>query len=548
MSKRPHRLLPILAAALVVFGLLCPAALAADQPVKNVIFLMTDGTAAGHLTLARWYKGGPLALDGFLVGAVKTHSAESVITDSAAAATAFATGFKSNSGFVGILPAVVSTPGVAAPPEAGKYKPVATVLEGARLAGKAVGLVATANVQHASPAAFSAHTPTRGDYHLIAKQQVYENIDVVLGGGKKYLLPKDQGGSRADGLNLLDTLRGRGYAVAETAADLRRVKSDKVWGLFATDAMHYDIDRKLLAPHEPSLAEMTAKAVEILSRNPNGFFLFVEASKVDWAAHANDPVGVVSDLLAYDAAVAAALDFAAKDGHTLVIACADHGTGGLSIAARLKTDDRTSFGALVPPLRRASLSGEGVAQMLGSDFSPGAIRFALQEYYGIGDLTDAELTKLEKAGRGFARAIGPLLSARSAVGWVYGGHTGDDVFLYAYGPGRPVGLHDNTDVARLIARGLGFDLAAVGEKLFVPAASLGQHPGVTVTLETAANGGQSLVVGRGFKRAVLPVDTNLAILGATTCELPGITVHIAATGQTYIPARAAELVRAYLGL
>ena len=155
-------------------------------PAKNVILLMTDGTSSTHITLTRWYKGAPLALDSILVGGLRTYSAESLVTDSAPAATAFATGYKTNSKFIGILPEKTTVPGVPAISEEDKYKPVATVLEGARLLGKSVGLVATSQVQHASPAGFSAHTPFRDRYTLIAEQQVYGDIDVVFGGGLQY--------------------------------------------------------------------------------------------------------------------------------------------------------------------------------------------------------------------------------------------------------------------------------------------------------------------------------------------------------------------------
>jgi alkaline phosphatase len=222
---------------------------------------MTDGTAATHIAMARWYKGAPLALDGILTGAVRTYSAESVITDSAPAATAFATGYKTNSQFLGILPETTTVPGVAPIDAELKYKPVATVLEGARLAGKAVGLVATSNIQHASPAAFSAHTPYRDKFNVIAKQQVYEGIDVVFSAGKKYLVPQEAGGMRADGQNLIETLRAGGYAFVETRDQMLALNRGKAWGLFAADSLQNDMDRKTLAPNEPSLAEMTKKAI-----------------------------------------------------------------------------------------------------------------------------------------------------------------------------------------------------------------------------------------------------------------------------------------------
>ena len=170
---------------LLVIGLvllsLCAPAHASDKRFKNVIIMVPDGTTSAHTTVARWYKGAPLALDAMALGGVRTYSSESLITNSAPAATAFATGHKSSDRLIGVLPEAVTVPGLRAVKEKHKYKPVPSVLEGARLTGRSVGLVATANIQHATPAAFSAHWPDRSNYNEIAEQQVYCGIDVVLG-------------------------------------------------------------------------------------------------------------------------------------------------------------------------------------------------------------------------------------------------------------------------------------------------------------------------------------------------------------------------------
>ena len=142
---------------------------------------MIDGAGATHSTLARWYNNGqPLVVEQLVTGAIRTFSAESLITDSAPAATAFATGNKSNTKFVGVLPVKTTMPGVPQLSADLRYKPVATILEAAKLQGKSTGLVATSNIQHASPAGYSSHTHNRGDYNDIAEQQVYLDINVVL--------------------------------------------------------------------------------------------------------------------------------------------------------------------------------------------------------------------------------------------------------------------------------------------------------------------------------------------------------------------------------
>lgn len=524
------------------------AAFAEEKPAKNVIFLMTDGTSAAEIALARWYKGAPLTLDGILVGAVRTYSAESVITDSAPAATAFATGHKSNSKFLGILPESTTVPGVAPTVGEEQYKPAATVLEGARLQGKAVGLVATSNIQHASPAGFSAHTAYRDRYEQIAKQQVYGNIDVVFSAGTRYLLPKGAGGARADGQNLVERLKAEGFAFVESRDEMLALARGKAWGLFAPESLQNDMDRKVLAPREPSLAEMTKKAIELLAQNDKGFFLFVEASKVDWASHGNEPMGVISDLLAYDEAVRVALEFAKRDGNTLVLACADHATGGMAIGAKhiYSIYDKLPFARLIDPLKKADMTGEGVAALIGDDRSDSNIRLVLMRHYGLEDLTDEEIARIQKAGKGRALAavIGPMLSARSAIGWIYAGHTGEDVFLYAYGPHRPSGLIENTQIAAITAKALGFDLNAADRELFVPAEQAFGTLGATVAYDGSDENRPVIVVRKGLMKAELPLDTNLLVIGKKTYKLPGISVYISQTKKMYVPKAAVELAKA----
>ena len=517
-------------------------------PAKNVILLMTDGTSATHITLTRWFKGAPLALDSILVGGLRTYSAESIITDSAPAATAFATGYKSNSKFIGVLPEKTTVPGVAPIAAGDQYKPVATVLEGARLLGKSVGLVATSQVQHASPAGFSAHTPFRDRYDLIAKQQVYGNIDVVFGGGRQYLLPKEQGGTRTDSLNLVEVLKQHGYPVLETRDELLKFKGKKAWGLFAPEAMMYDLDRQTLGPQEPSLAEMTAKAIETLSKNEKGFFLFVEASKVDWAAHANDPMGVISDLLAYDEAVDVALEFAKNDGNTLVMAFADHGTGGMSIGRKefYKIYDKLPYATVLAPLKQAMFTGEGMDRIIGADRSEFNIRIQMMQNFAVDDLTDEEIIAIQKAPRkrAFATVVGPILSKRAAIGWIYTGHTGEDLFLYAFGPNKPTGLIENTDIAKITAQSLGFILSDTSRQLFVDTASALAALGAVSRLDLDNPSHPVLLIEKGLRRARLPVDSNQLIIGAKSHSLPGIVVQIPKTGKVFAPQAAIDLLKA----
>ncbi len=524
----------------------------ANPAQKNVIVLMTDGTGAAHTTITRWYKGGPLALDRMYYSLVRTHSAESLITDSAPAATAFATGYKSNDKYVGIYPSEITLPGLPPLKEDWQYRPLATVLEAAKVSGKSVGLVATSNIQHASPAAYSAHVPDRGDYHEIAEQQVYLNIDVVFGGGKKYLLPAGRGGQRKDGEDLIRVLKERGYALIETRDQLLNLpqQTRRVWGMFAEDDLAYDFDRPHLAPTQPSLAEMTQKAIEILSRNPKGFFLFVEASKVDWASHGNDPIGVISDLLAFDGAVASALDFARVRPQTLVLAFSDHGNGGMSLGNRQtdKTYSKLPLAALVDPLKKAKLTGEGVEIKLGDDLSEANIRSVLAEYYGIDDLTAEEVAAIQKRKKRFLNdQIGPMISNRSVIGWTSHGHGGEDLFFYYFGLNRPLPLLDNSDVARLCAKHLGIDLERFNRDLFQAADEAFPALGAAVAIDDSDPANRVLVVTKGPKTARLPFSKDVLQIGRREYRMNGLTVYAdraaAGRGRVYVPRQAVEILR-----
>ncbi len=531
---------------LVAFLSVGSIALCAETVFRNVIVLVGDGMGSAHTTLTRWYKGAPLSLDAMYVGGVRTYGADSLITDSAPAATAFACGHKSMDKTLGIMPCRATIPGVPDPGES-RCKPIASVLEGAKLTGRAVGLVATSNIQHATPAGFSSHWPDRADYNEIGRQQVYQDIDVVLGGGRQFLVPVEKGGARRDNEDLTATLRTKGYALVADREEMLRAQSPRLWGMFADDAMAYEFDRRRFSPGEPSLSEMTGKAIEILSKNPKGFFLFVEGSKIDWASHANDPVGVISDVLAFDEAVGTALDFASRDGRTMVIAFSDHGNGGMSIGNRMTdgTYSRLQFERLVGPLRKASLTGEGIEKALKSDRSEDNVKRVIAEYLGISDLTPAETAAVRSAKPGRMNvATGSVVSTRSCVGWATHGHTGEDLFFYYYGVERPLRMIENTEIARMMARAMGFDLADVDRRLFAPAEEVFKKVGASVTLDRKDPRNMVLIVESAGKRAELPLSKNtMKIRGKTetTRTLEGITVLAPQTGKVYIPRQAVEI-------
>ncbi len=538
MTER-HRLrwlLALAAASLVATG-------PARGAVRNVIVLLADGVGPSHLTAARWVAGGSLAVDTMAVGAVRTYPSDSIITDSAPGATAYACGVKTSNGQLGVLPSSVTIPGVPVPGPDDRTRPVASLLDAARLAGRATGIVATSNVQHASPAAFSSHWPDRGDTGEIALQQTYTGLDVVLGGGWVWMLPPADGGRRGDGADLLAVLRERSTAVVRTREQLAELAAVPAWGLFAPSALANDLDRAVLAPSEPTLAEMTAKAIELLAVDPQGFALFVEGSKIDWACHSNDPVGVVTELLAFDRAVAVALDFAREHGDTVVAVVADHATGGMSLGNRATEPSYAHLPvtALTTPLRAARATAEGVARALGSDRDPARIRSAMAELYGIDDLSEAEVAAIaESLPRDLPDVIGPMKSVRSAVGWTTSGHTGEDVLFFSFGIDRPLPVLENAEVGRLLARTAGLDLAAATEALFVDAAAACAEQGCTVSIDRSGGARPVFTLRQGDVTASVAASTDEAILrvgrdAPTDLRLDGIAVYAPRTGRAYVP-------------
>jgi alkaline phosphatase len=312
-------------------------------------------------------------------------------------------------------------------------KRLTTILEMARSSGRSTGLVTTTHITHATPAGFYAHWYDRDQETVIAEALINANVSVLMGGGRAFFLPQtardpEDGlpGERKDGANLIDSLVAQGYRYAWNKSgfdsiDARRTK--RLLGLFEFAHMEFEADRPQDVAGEPSLSEMTGKTLEILSRNPKGFFLMVEAGRIDHAAHALDADRWVSDILACDQAIGVALDFARKDGKTLLVVAPDHGTGGPAYIGQRGHDP------------------EGPV-----------------ETTGFPDYVDSN-------GDGFPdnvprrpMAIGWASSPTFTKDTTYvGDHVADDVPIFAYGPGseRVHGALDNTDVFRIMAAAIG---------------------------------------------------------------------------------------------
>lgn len=412
-----------------------------DAP-RNVIFLIADGMGPAYASLARGVAGRPLALDSIVVGSSSTGAADSPVTDSGAAATALACGVHTLNQAIGVCPAGL---------------PRRSVLEAAESRGMATGLVATSRITHATPAAFAAHVPHRNDEDAIAAQMLERGIEVLLGGGARHFLPEGAGGRRRDGRDLVEEARRRGVTFVADRDALRGAGPGPVLGLFAASHMSYALDRD--PAREPSLPEMARAAIERLARDPDGFFLMVEGSRVDHAGHVNDAASAAREAIEFDEAVAAALAFARADGRTLVVVTADHETGGLSLGAEV---DGTSHYEWRPEVLRAQRRSAGaMAERIAGGADPRAV---LAGDAGVGDLRDDEAAAIAAAG-GEERtvAIARAVSRRARIGWTTRGHTAVDVPVWAFGPGagRLRGLRSNDALGRSIAACLGLEIGAV---------------------------------------------------------------------------------------
>jgi alkaline phosphatase len=272
---------------------------------KNIIMMIGDGMGTSHVFAGITANGGHLFLDNFkTIGFSKTQSSNKYITDSAAGGTALSSGYKTYNGAIGVNTDTLAQP---------------TVLEMAEDKGWATGLVSTSAITHATPASYIAHQGSRGSYEDIAADFLKTDIDVFIGGGYKHFAV------RADKRNLIAELEQKGYQVLREMDQISKVKSGKLAGLTADEHNLPYPERKMDLPLS------TETALRLLSHNKKGFFIMVEGSQIDWGGHQNNMIYVVNEMLDFDRSIGKALEFAEKDGETLIIVTADHETGGLAL-------------------------------------------------------------------------------------------------------------------------------------------------------------------------------------------------------------------------
>ncbi|KAL3490728.1 alkaline-phosphatase-like protein [Aspergillus germanicus] len=466
---------------LIVGTALLQSAVAATVQAKNVIYIVPDGYGPASQNMARdlvsLVESGTtgsnpqireLAVDDLAIGRVRTHSASSMITDSAASGTAFAAGHKSYNGAISVTP---------------EGLPVGSILEAAKLGGLKTGLVSTTSISDATPAVYAAHVANRGSQPLIAEQELgYSHplgrmVDLLLGGGRCNFSPNTTESScRSDDLNLLEYAEEQDFTVVTTRKEFNALDRGlgrtglPLLGLFNDGSMRYEIDRRVVQD-EPSLLEMAQTAINTLHRatrrGRKGFFLMIEAARIDHGGHASDPANHAVETVMYNDVIAWVREWIDKHPDTILLSAADHETGGLTL---------NGYDPL--PLRDVTHSGEYLQALWDSERPEEAAaqrEFLVSEILPLAALTDAsddEITSILGASS-IGSGIAALQSSRAGVDWSTGGHTSVDVTLHGYAAGKKrralqadlAGGWDNTEIPRYIEDVLGLDMDGVTRRL-----------------------------------------------------------------------------------
>ena len=400
--------------------------LAEQEKPKNIILLIGDGMGFSHIHITKLAYG-RLNMEEFQNTAYGlTYSLSGEVTDSAAAGTELATGVMTYNRMVSTIKVN------------GKIVNLTTILEVAQELGKSTGLVTTTRITHATPAVFCAHVEHRKMEKEIARQLIEHRINVLMGGGKKEF-----------DANTLKLARELGYKIIYTKKELEDVDGKYVLGLFAESHIPYVLDRD---GNTPSLLDMTKKAIEILEKDSDGFFLMVEGGRIDHAAHANDIASVIAETKEFDDVVGYVLDYAKRRGDTLVIVVADHETGGLTVGV--------NYGRCIDfeKIKQIKRSVEYIAEEIKAG---GDIKYTVKRYTGI-ELTESEVREIEERARsekyGLVNALGEIISEKVGIRFSSHKHSGELVPLMAYGPGAEDirGFLHHVDVAKFMAKKLLF--------------------------------------------------------------------------------------------
>ena len=456
--------------SVMMLGLLLAMSMFAGQ-AKYVFYFIGDGMGLAQVMGSQYYlqqqKGElgitPLCFASFpYSGFATTFSASTDVTDSSAAGTALATGHKTNNGIMGQLP---------------DGTPVYSVATWAKAAGRSVGVTTSVGVNHATPAAFYAHRPSRNDYYEIGEQLAAMDFEFFGGGDFINATPSDKP-------SLYEVAEKGGYAVVRGKAGYEQEKgADKMVMLFdrhmSDDAFPYAIDTK---PGELTQREMTECAIEFLTKKNKGFFLMVEGGKIDYAGHANDAAANFGDVIAMDEAVQAAFEFYKKHkNETLIVVTADHETGGLALSGG-------SYSIATQNLAYQKCSKKGFSEVLNQlrhdkkdKVSWEDVKKALEENFGfwkeVSVSHDDEMALYDEWYHSFAsnekvkmaeslyykdeplsNLAVRIMNKCAQLSWPVGSHTGIAVPVYAIGAGAELftGQYDNTDIPKKIAKAAGY--------------------------------------------------------------------------------------------
>lgn len=427
--------------------------LSGGKTAKNIIFMVSDGMSIGTLSMANmlserragklseWmslYKEGAVSR-----GLMDTASANSLVTDSAAASSSWGGGVRVNNGSLNVTP------------DGRRPTPI---LQKFKAAGKAVGCVTTVPITHATPAGFCINTESRSAQPEIALMYHDLRFDVMMGGGTEFF----SADKREDKQDVFGKFQASGFQVAKNRNEMLAIgetgKDAPILGVFHQDGLPYALDRandEALAQATPSLTEMVETAIRHLRKNRNGFVLQIEAGKVDWAAHANDVGGLLYDQLAFDEALAAVMTFAEADGDTLVIITTDHGNANPGLFGATRNFDR---------ILEFKHTNDWVLQGIDRDFTANQVRERIEHAQGYAisageaiQLLSHYVTDRNEEGLynpyklPFAE-FATIQQRYTAVGWAGTGHSGDHVEVAAFGPGSALlkPFVRNTDMHQLM--------------------------------------------------------------------------------------------------
>ncbi|MCB9425611.1 MAG: alkaline phosphatase [Flavobacteriales bacterium] len=407
-----------------------------NKKAKNIIFMVSDGMSQGTLTMANVFSERKYGRNSHWIqlykdqkavrGLMDTASANSIVTDSAAGGSSWGGGFRVNNGSLNISPTGENN---------------LPVLQKFKQKGKKVGCVTTVPITHATPASFCVNQNSRSSQEEIAEDYLQLRFDVMMGGGAKYF----EADQRKDKKDMPSLFTEKGFTVVRSKKEMNLSNESRpVLGLFAEDGLPFSVDYNSSSEIQeatPTLAEMTQKAIELMKNNKEGFALQVEAGKVDWAAHSNDIGGLLYDQLAFDDAIKTAIDFAEKDGETLVIITTDHGNSNPGL---IYGDDVTQN---FDNLYNFKHSNDYILQRISAKTTVNECKELFESAQSL-KLSDEEVNELlgyyQNATKEFGvynykkmpfELLAQLQKAHTSVGWISMTHSGDHVEVAAYGPG-----------------------------------------------------------------------------------------------------------------